>query len=161
MQLIEEKKVGETDPSRPEMNRSDIRLEQRSPAGVAALTPEQRALLILRLRRKTASRPAAQGQELPLRRAPRDGDLPLSFAQQRLWFLHQLDPESPAYNQLAAVRLVGRLDKAVLERALGEIIRRHEILRTNFQSVAGKPDQVIRPAGEFILPVIDLTGLAE
>ncbi len=105
---------------------------------------------------------AGSGVELPpLRPAPRDGGpLPLSFAQQRLWFIHQLDPRSPAYNMPSPLRLRGRLRPDVLERALAELVRRHESLRTVFASVGGEPLQVIRPAGPAVLPVVDLRGLA-
>src|SRR5262249_26697993 len=65
----------------------------------------------------------------PLRPVPRDGELPLSFAQQRLWFLDQWQPASPLYNVPAAVRLAGPLDVPALERSLREIVRRHEVLR--------------------------------
>jgi aspartate racemase len=148
-------------PSIEENKNRDAHAGQGLSGGVAALSPEQRALLILRLGRKNASRPPRRTHELPIRRAPRDAELPLSFAQQRLWFLSQLDPKNPVYNQLAAIRLAGRLSEAALESALGEILRRHEALRSNFRSAAGKPVLVIRPSGEFALPVIDLTELAE
>ena len=65
----------------------------------------------------------------PIRPVARDGDLPLSFAQQRLWFLHQLQPDSPAYNIPVALRLVGPLDVPALEHSLNTIIARHESLR--------------------------------
>ena len=90
---------------------------------------------------------------------PRNGELPLSFAQQRLWFLHQLEPTSPAYNQPAAFRLRGRLDRPALTAALGEIVHRHEGLRTRFPSRDGQPRQAIDPAGRS-LPLIDLSELA-
>src|SRR5918992_1328169 len=68
---------------------------------------------------------------------------PLSFAQQRLWFLHQMDPSSAAYNMPVAFRLSGPLDVAALGRALGEIVRRHEILRTTFDVLDEQPVQLI------------------
>jgi amino acid adenylation domain-containing protein/FkbH-like protein/non-ribosomal peptide synthase protein (TIGR01720 family)/FkbM family methyltransferase len=87
---------------------------------------------------------------------------PLSFAQQRLWVLAQLEPDSPFYNMFKAVRLHGRVDVAVLERSFNEIIRRHEILRTNFQMVEeGTPVQIIAPTAEIKLSVVDLQGLSE
>jgi amino acid adenylation domain-containing protein/FkbM family methyltransferase len=105
---------------------------------------------------------AGQGVERPpIVPAPRDGDVPLSFAQQRFWFLHQLDPESPAYNSPKAVRLSGHLAVAVLERTLGEVVRRHEVLRTTFPAVNGCAVQRIASAGRFLLPVVDLSGLPE
>ena len=95
----------------------------------------------------------------PLVAVPRTGDLPLSFAQERLWFLHQLEPESAAYNGPAAVRLEGRLDAAVLAATLREIVRRHESLRTFFEIRSGRPVQGIAPMVELELPVVDLGGL--
>ncbi|MET0396580.1 MAG: amino acid adenylation domain-containing protein [Longimicrobiaceae bacterium] len=96
----------------------------------------------------------------PLVPAPRDGPLPLSFAQQRLWFIHQMDPDEVGYNMAFPTRLVGRLDPAVLERALGALAERHEPLRTVFLPAAGGAVQVVRPAGGVRLPVVDLAGLA-
>ena len=94
-------------------------------------------------------------------RVPRDGELPLSLAQQRLWFLDQLVPDSPLYNLAAAVRLQGPLDVAALERSLGEIVRRHEALRTTFLTVDGRPRQVISAEPLLPMPVIDLRVVAE
>jgi amino acid adenylation domain-containing protein/non-ribosomal peptide synthase protein (TIGR01720 family) len=91
----------------------------------------------------------------------RAGALPLSFAQQRLWFIDQLEPGSPLYNMPGALRVEGPLSGAVLARCLGEIVRRHEALRTVFAAPEGEPVQVIRPAGPFPLPVVDLAGLPE
>lgn len=85
---------------------------------------------------------------------------PVSFAQQRLWFLAQLEPDSPFYNMFKAVRLNGRINIAVLERSLNEIIRRHEVLRTNFDVVEGKPVQVIAPQATIKPVVLDLQGLS-
>ncbi|HEU4595055.1 MAG TPA: amino acid adenylation domain-containing protein, partial [Pyrinomonadaceae bacterium] len=79
----------------------------------------------------------------PLRRVPRDENLPLSFAQQRLWFLDQLFPGHPFYNASTAVRFRGALDGEVLARCVDEIVRRHEALRTTFKEVGGSPVQVI------------------
>ncbi|HEX4961001.1 MAG TPA: amino acid adenylation domain-containing protein, partial [Thermoanaerobaculia bacterium] len=101
-----------------------------------------------------------QGFEVPpLRPAPREGDLPLSFAQERLWFLDQLQPDSAAYNVPAAVRLTGRLDVPALAASLHEIVRRHESLRTSFAVRSGRPVQVIETSFELLLPVIDLSSL--
>ena len=89
----------------------------------------------------------------PGARAARTGDLQLSFAQERLWFLHQLDPESAAYNVPSALRLGGPLDVAALRRALSAVVRRHEVLRTTFATVDGKPVQVVHADTEVELPV--------
>ena len=95
----------------------------------------------------------------PIAAAGRDGDLPLSFAQRRLWFLHQLEPSSNAYHVPAAFRLIGRLRPEVLEMSLRELIRRHEVLRTTFTSDRGRPRQRIRRAPARVLPLVDLVGL--
>ncbi|HEV7669747.1 MAG TPA: non-ribosomal peptide synthase/polyketide synthase [Thermoanaerobaculia bacterium] len=97
----------------------------------------------------------------PLVAVPRGEALPLSFAQQRLWFIDQLEPESALYNIPVALRVTGGLDLGVLAAVLGEIARRHESLRTTFEAADGEPVQVIRPAGRFALPVVDLSGLDE
>ena len=97
----------------------------------------------------------------PVLPVERTGALPLSFAQERLWFLDRLEPGSATYNMPTARRLGGALDEAALERALGEIVRRHEALRTVFAEVDGSPVQVITPFDGFALPVEDLSGLGE
>ena len=100
-------------------------------------------------------------QTPPLIPASREQELPLSFAQQRLWFLDQLMPDSPFYNIPAAMRLRGSLDIPVFERTINEIVRRHESLRTIFTAQDGKPQQVILPELKVELPVIDLTSLED
>ncbi|HET9227200.1 MAG TPA: amino acid adenylation domain-containing protein, partial [Thermoanaerobaculia bacterium] len=97
----------------------------------------------------------------PLVRIPRSGSLPASFAQQRLWFLAQLEPGSFAYNLAGAVRLEGSLDVAALSEAIGRIVHRHEALRTVFIEEDGEPRQVILEPGPFLLPVVDLIGLGD
>ncbi|MEG3902154.1 amino acid adenylation domain-containing protein [Microcoleus sp. B4-C5] len=97
----------------------------------------------------------------PIKRASRQGELPLSFAQQRLWFLDQLQPGNPAYNIPAAVRLKGALNVAVLEQTFQEIIKRHEALRTTFNSVEGRPAQVIISSFKFTLPIVNLRELSQ
>ncbi|HVG43869.1 MAG TPA: condensation domain-containing protein, partial [Longimicrobium sp.] len=91
----------------------------------------------------------------------RDRPLPLSFAQERLWFLDRLEGGSATYNLPGALRFAGALDAAALERALGEIVRRHEALRTVFREVDGGAVQVTLPFAGFALPVDDLSGLPE
>ncbi len=86
-------------------------------------------------------------------------NLPLSFAQQRLWFLNQLEPSSPFYNISAALRLKGVLNIPALENSFNEIIRRHEVLRTVFTVVDGQPIQVVTPCQRLTIKLIDLTAL--
>jgi amino acid adenylation domain-containing protein len=95
----------------------------------------------------------------PIVRVPRDGPLPLSFAQERLWFLHRLEPESAAYNVPAVIRLRGSLDRGVLSRALDEIVRRHEALRTTFAADGDEAAQTIHPPASLPLPLEDLSAL--
>jgi amino acid adenylation domain-containing protein len=97
----------------------------------------------------------------PIEPAPRDEHLPLSFAQQRLWFLDQMEPGSPFYNISAIVHLGGKLNVQALERSFGEIVNRHEALRTRFEVVDGQPAQIITPALSWSLPLVDLRELAE
>lgn len=89
-------------------------------------------------------------------RTPR---LPLSFAQERLWFLAQLEPLSPAYNIPCAFRLTGALNLAGLESSLYELIQRHEVLRTHFSEVQGLPIQIVAPAFRLSIPLVDLMSL--
>ncbi len=115
----------------------------------------------LAARVEAARRSGALPPSPPLRPAPREGDLPLSFAQERLWFIDQLEPGSPLYNVVAALRVEGPLDPGVLALTLGEVVRRHEALRTVFAARAGAPVQVIQPAAPFRLPVVDLSALPQ
>lgn len=86
------------------------------------------------------------------------GPVPLSFSQQRLWFLDQLVPNNPAYNVVMAFHSSGKLNIDVLQQSINEIVRRHESLRTVFQNIDGQAFQVILPNLTVTLPVIDLTG---
>ncbi|HEX4494597.1 MAG TPA: amino acid adenylation domain-containing protein [Thermoanaerobaculia bacterium] len=95
----------------------------------------------------------------PLVPVPRQRELPLSFAQQRLWLLDQLAPGNPFYNLGGALRMTGPLDVTALGRALAEVVRRHEVLRTGFASVEGRPVQRIADAVGWELPAIDLGAL--
>ncbi|HSN88110.1 MAG TPA: amino acid adenylation domain-containing protein, partial [Thermoanaerobaculia bacterium] len=125
---------------------------------LSELTPEQRALLMLRMRQK-AGRQEEGGGVSPIRPVPRTpgAELPLSFSQQRLWFMDRWQPGSAAYNIPAALRVTGRLDVAALRWSLSEIVRRHESLRTVFSSE--RPAQVVRPAEPLPVPVVDLESL--
>ncbi|HEY0556713.1 MAG TPA: amino acid adenylation domain-containing protein, partial [Thermoanaerobaculia bacterium] len=104
---------------------------------------------------QTTAGPAAP----PIRHIGRDHPLPLSFAQERLWFLHLLAPESPVYNMGATVRLAGRLDAGALAAALSELLRRHEALRTTFRATSAGAIQEIHPWAPLPQPLVDLAGL--
>jgi len=110
---------------------------------LASLPPEKRKLLELKLQK--------QGTAY--------NTFPASFSQQRLWFLQQLEPESYLYNIPLATRFQGALDVPVLEKTIREIVQRHEILRTRFTEINGKPYQRIEKTIDFALPVEDLTAL--
>src|ERR1700755_801125 len=81
---------------------------------------------------------------------------PLSFAQQRMWFFDHFQPGSHYYNMPAAVQLRGALDLSALRRSFGEIISRHEVLRSNIVMLDGQLFQFVNPAGEFALSMVDL-----
>ncbi|HEV3458858.1 MAG TPA: condensation domain-containing protein, partial [Thermoanaerobaculia bacterium] len=150
---------------------SDASLEARLAAGAErlerlrrGLSENRRAAIERRLRGGRDTAPAA-ADAIPRRggrcRADAGGE-PLSFAQERLWFLAQLEPDRPAYNLAAAVRLEGELDVPALAGALTEIVRRHETLRSRFVSREGQPAQATAPpppGAAFLLPVVDLGRL--
>ena len=124
---------------------------------LANLSPTKRALLELRLKEKGTTVPV--GQTIPRRSA--GGPAPLSFAQERLWFLNQLEPESSAYNESNVTRLSGSLDMPALKKTLNQIVVRHEVLRTTIAVVDGAPQQRMAPSRPIDLPVIDLRGLRD
>ena len=98
---------------------------------IAKLPPEKLALFIMRLK---GGEPLETTEDQVTPRSKENDQVPLSFAQQRLWFIDQLDPNTPAYNMPAPVRFTGPMNLPVLERSLQEIVRRHEALRTTFES---------------------------
>ncbi len=146
------------------MSVSDQEFQKR----IAALTPEQRRLLELRLQKQQAQPVEAvrpQAPQLIVRLAER-GRYPLSFAQQRLWFLEQLEPGGSAYSLFEAVRLEGPLDIELLGRVFTEIVRRQESLRTRFAEEDGQEGgeavQIVdpaRPARPFAPRQVDLRAL--
>lgn len=95
----------------------------------------------------------------PITPVPQTDALPLSFAQQRLWFLAQLEPDNLFYNIFGAVRLQGHLNQRALEQSFNEILYRHEVLRTTFKTVKGQPVAVVSPATPLHLPVIDISEI--
>ena len=118
------------------------------------LSPAKRALLDSVLS-GAAARPAGTG-EIPPRLI--HDRIPLSFAQQRLWFLHRVDPGSASYNIPMAFRFVGRLDVAALEHSFNEILRRHEVLRTTFRVVNDEPEQIIAAPVPVPMQVLEMEG---
>ncbi|MEH2088948.1 amino acid adenylation domain-containing protein [Nostoc sp.] len=138
------------------------RLRCHAPEGV--LTPSLRQEIAAR---KTEiilflqqAKQVKTAHQLTIQPVSRDGELPLSFAQQRLWFLHQLSPDSRSYNVLLILRLNGSLDIVALEQSLSELVGRHEVLRTTFSTLDGKPTQVIASPTALTLPCYDLQGLS-
>ncbi len=127
---------------------------------IANLSPEKRALLEQQLAEKRAAGEKEQPLS-PIRSCARNQTLPLSFSQERLWFLDQLEPGSAAYNISVAFRLAGPLNAPALEQSLNEIVQRHETLRTTFAVKDGQPAQVIAPALKLALAVNDLGCLSE
>ncbi len=121
------------------------------------LPPAKRALLEKQLREKGID---LGNVEITRRPGPRE-QFELSFAQERVWFLHEMEPESPAYHLSHSLRLPGDFDVAVLRRALSELARHHETLRTTFVTVDGMPVQKVGPPCPVPLPVIDLRSLPE
>ncbi|MEU0005141.1 non-ribosomal peptide synthase/polyketide synthase [Streptomyces sp. NPDC006314] len=118
-----------------------------------ALPEDLREALRRRLAGRAGGAPAGAPRGIP--RAGRDRPLPLSFAQQRLWFLDRLRPGDPRYNSAVAVRLTGTPDRGALEAALATVVARHEALRTTFEETDGRPAQTVHPAGPMPLPVRD------
>jgi amino acid adenylation domain-containing protein len=110
---------------------------------------------------ETAMKADHMAELMPIDHTRGDWEPPLSFAQQRLWLLDQLEPGNPFYNIPLVLRLRGPLDHLVLQRTFSEIIRRHEVLRTNFVMVDGPPRQLIAPLRPFAIQLYDLNYVAE
>ncbi|MBD2523674.1 condensation domain-containing protein [Nostoc sp. FACHB-133] len=125
---------------------------------IAGLSPEKLKLLAQRLQKKKES---VFSQPQIVTQSRESNLFPLSFAQQRLWFIDQLQPGNSAYNISQPMRIVGSLNVAVLEQSFNEVVRRHEVLRTTFKVVDGQPLQVITPSFSFKLPVVDLQELSQ
>lgn len=124
---------------------------------IAALSPEKRQLLLQKLNNKKQQVITRS----PISPQSRDTNhLPLSFAQQRLWFLDQLQPGNSAYNLFFPMRLTGALNVEALEQSFQEVVKRHEVLRTTFTIVEGQPLQVINPTAVFKLKLLNLQELS-
>ncbi len=111
------------------------------------------------LERLLGQRGAGPRSAIPPR--PAAGDAPLSFAQDQVWFLNQLEPGNPAYNIAASIRFRGALDAAALEQALRTLVGRHDILRTALVPRGGQPVQVVAPDAPLDVPVTDLRASAQ
>ncbi|MEO6191568.1 MAG: amino acid adenylation domain-containing protein, partial [Thermoanaerobaculia bacterium] len=129
-------------------------------AALKNLTPRQRDLLLKRLETEGRGAARPEGERIPSRpRAAGENAFPLSFAQQRLWFLDRIEPGSPLYNIPAAFEMTGPLDTPALEAALREVVRRHEALRTTFADRSEGPVQVIHRRGDLPFAIADLRAL--
>lgn len=124
---------------------------------IAELSTTERAALVARLKQQRA---AQRTENQAIVRRSESAHHPLSFAQQRLWFLEQLEPDGP-YKVPAAFLLRGPLEVATLERSVNEIISRHEILRTTFAEIDGQPVQIVAPRLTLSIPVEDLSHLPD
>ncbi|NIA28582.1 MAG: non-ribosomal peptide synthetase, partial [Actinobacteria bacterium] len=122
---------------------------------ISKLSPEKQKLLELLLKEQNVN--LAESKIIPARRET--NRFPLSYAQQRMWFLEQLEPGTPLYNNPAAVLLKGKLDIAAMQKTLDEMSLRHEVLRTTFVSEKGKPVQIIHPELKLTLEQLDLSDL--
>ena len=128
-----------------------------------AMTPERIAEIRAQQHEITTFLEEAQslaGELPPVTPACRTGILPLSFAQERLWFLNQLGFQGPSYNIATTIQLEGKLDTDALARSFAEVVRRHESLRTRFEAVDGRGVQMIEQWKKHDLPLIDLSTLA-
>ncbi len=125
--------------------------------GTGTLSAEKRKLLD----RILAKRGVGDGGAQTIQRRSDSDPSDLSFAQGRLWFLHQLEPDAPVYNVPDAYRLHGPLNVDAFERAVNAIIHRHDVLRTTFAVTGGSPVQVISPSVRIAVPVVDLTDLED
>ena len=121
---------------------------------IGRLSPERLELLKVLLTNEGLD----VSETLIVPRSSEEGPFPLSFAQRRLWFVNQLQPENNAYNIAIAVRLRGSLTVEALRCSLSEIVRRHETLRATFQTIEGRPVQVVNPVQPLSLPLIALDG---
>lgn len=130
-------------------------LHYSAPKGAIAST------LLAQIKERKAEILEVLRQDDLIRPVQRDRPLPLSFAQQRLWFVEQLQPDSFTYNEPVALHLFGSLNVEVLQQSINEIVRRHEILRTTFTAIDGQPVQVISPTLKVKVSVTDLSNLSK
>lgn len=122
---------------------------------IAALSPEQRAMFAAKLKERGLSTP--QPQVIPRRKQQNYSRL--SFDQERIWIVDQLEPGNPAYNIFSVSYLSGKLDTSLMERAFNEVVKRHEVLRTIFTAIDGEPRQVILPSVFIPIELTDLRAM--
>ena len=151
-----------------ELKQKDVHLylnngKLRCKAPPSVLTPDLKVVLQNHKAELTELLLGSQSHECSFPKSvPRDGNLPLSFSQERLWFLDQLASNNAFYNISGAIRLLGALDTLALSKSLNEIINRHEVLRTTFSSrEGGNVEQIIAPAMDLGMVVVDLSTVAE
>ncbi|MGM3308050.1 condensation domain-containing protein, partial [Anabaena sp. WFMT] len=139
------------------------KLRYSAPTGT--LTPtllgqikEYKAEIIQLLQNTDINSSSSNGAIVPI---PRDTDIPLSFAQQRLWLIEQIEGKSAIYNESAVVKISGSLQIAVLKQSFAEIVQRHEVLRTSFKNVDGQAIQAIAPNLTITVPVVDWRSLTK
>ena len=128
------------------------------------LSPDDKRKLLAEMLRRRAIESSLQQSTsglAPISKVARDGELPASFSQERLWFLSKLEPDDLAYNIVCCVRFIGKLRVEILAQSLSEIVRRHEILRTTIGEADGRPVQVISAPDPINLVVVDLQELCE
>ncbi|WGV24586.1 non-ribosomal peptide synthetase [Halotia branconii] len=123
------------------------------------LSPQKRELVLQKLLAQQPSTIIPKSKLPRIEAASTDKLIPLSFPQQRLWFLDQMEGNSATYNMAAAVEITGNLQVSILEKIIAEIIQRHAILRTNFKTIDGNAVQIITPQLTINIPVIDLQTL--
>ncbi|MBD2606568.1 AMP-binding protein, partial [Scytonema hofmannii FACHB-248] len=121
------------------------------------LSPAKQAILEKRLGGEHQS----DSQQIVILRRSQQSPVPLSAPQQRLWFLQQLEPQSSVYNEFACIQLKGILNFAALEKSFNEIVKRHESLRTSFETLDEQPVQVIHPTLTVELPMVNLSDLPQ
>ncbi|MGV4925014.1 amino acid adenylation domain-containing protein [Streptomyces sp. BHT-5-2] len=143
--------------SAPDQSENPTTAPASRAARTAALPAHARELLRARLAGKAAAAPGAE----PIPRLGHDGPVPLSPAQERLWYLHELEPDSNEYNTLRVLRLHGRLDLDALTEALTGVVARHGALRTTFDSRDGRAQQTVHPPGKPEFPLVDLSAAAD
>ena len=170
-QLIEQARNDTKPAAAPPAARRDPAPDQRSPnhpsnpgalgapgGGRSSMTPvDPKRELLLRLLRQRGLEPS----QLPIVRRARPGELvPLSFSQERLWFLHQMDPAAASYHLTFDVAFDQAMEPAVMRESLRQLLERHEILRTTYHDVDGRPMQRVETAWEASVEAFDLTGAA-